>query len=117
MTRETLIASWERRRDTYARVNAVVDGAKLIDEFLADVRDYESESARPITLREAAALTGYSAEHLGRLIRQGCIPNVGRRYAPRVLVTDLPRRREFARTRTGSYDVNADARTLRNGRQ
>jgi len=118
MMRETLIASWEQRRDAYARVNAVVDGAKLIDELLSDVRSCEPMVAqRAVTLREAAGLTGYSVEHLARLIRQGRLPNAGRKYAPRILVGDLPPHREFAIKRTRSYDVNADARTLRNGRQ
>ncbi len=37
-----------------------------------------------LTLDEAAQLTGYSTEHLGRLVRQGKLANVGRKHAPRV---------------------------------
>jgi len=29
---------WEDRRETFLRVNAYVDGAKLIDELLEDLR-------------------------------------------------------------------------------
>jgi hypothetical protein len=41
-------------------------------------------------MEEAARESGYSAEHLGRLIRTGRIPNAGRRSAPRVRRGDLP---------------------------
>ena len=37
-----------------------------------------------LTLVEAAALCGYSADHIGSLIRKGKIPNMGRRHAPRI---------------------------------
>ena len=34
-----------------------------------------------LTLEEAAAESGYSADHLGRLLADGTIPNAGRKYA------------------------------------
>ncbi len=43
-----------------------------------------------LTLTEAARESGYSADHLGRLVRKGKIPNAGRPGAPRVALTDLP---------------------------
>jgi hypothetical protein len=36
-----------------------------------------------LTLVEAAALSGYSADHLGHLIRHGQLRNCGRKNAPR----------------------------------
>ncbi|MDE2782551.1 MAG: hypothetical protein OXK77_06320, partial [Gemmatimonadota bacterium] len=41
---------------------------------------------------EAARESGYSADHLGRLVRDGRIPNAGRPGAPRIARTDLPRK-------------------------
>lgn len=35
-------------------------------------------------------MTGYSPAHLGRLVREGKIPNHGRTNAPRVRRGDLP---------------------------
>jgi len=43
-----------------------------------------------LTLIAAAALSGYSADHLGHLIRHGQLRNCGRKNAPRVRRADLP---------------------------
>ena len=43
-----------------------------------------------MSLVDAAQVSGYSADHLGSLVRQGKLPNVGRKNAPRVRRTDLP---------------------------
>lgn len=45
---------------------------------------------RTLTLTEAAAATGYSADHLGRLVRDGRLPNAGRPNAPKIRAKDLP---------------------------
>ena len=44
------------------------------------------------SLVEAARESGYSADHLGRLVRDGKIPNAGRPGAPRIALKDLPRK-------------------------
>ncbi len=46
-----------------------------------------------LSLTEAARESGYSADHLGRLVRDGKIPNVGRPGAPRITRRHLPRKR------------------------
>ena len=43
-----------------------------------------------LTLQEAAEVSGYSSDHLGRLVRDGQIPNAGRPRAPRICRSDLP---------------------------
>jgi hypothetical protein len=43
-----------------------------------------------LTLVEAAALSGYSADHLGWLLKKGKLRNYGRRHAPRLRRGDLP---------------------------
>ena len=44
------------------------------------------------SLVEAARESGYTADHLGRLVRDGKIPNAGRPGAPRIALKDLPRK-------------------------
>lgn len=51
-----------------------------------------SAADEPLTLRAAARESGFSADHLGRLVRSGVLPNHGRLNAPRIRRGDLPRR-------------------------
>ena len=57
-----------------------------------------------LDLKEAARESGYSADHLGRLVRDGKIPNAGRRNAPKIRRIDLPRRPEQATSATKSLE-------------
>jgi hypothetical protein len=105
------------QRDIYRRAGAWVDGAKLIEQFLSDIDAVAQEEAdTTLTLKQAAIRSGYTVDHLARMIRQGRIPNAGRHHAPRIRLGDLPVRRQFARNRPGSYDVMTDARSLRTQR-
>ena len=54
------------------------------------------ESEATLSLREAEARSGYSAHHLGRMVREGKIPNAGRPRAPRIAQKDLPRKLDIA---------------------
>ena len=44
------------------------------------------------TLKQASELSGYSTDHLSRLVRDGMIPNAGKHGAPRIKCVDLPRK-------------------------
>lgn len=114
MTLRELISHWEQRRDGYERVGALVNGAKLIDEFIADLLDSaRTEANRVLTLKAASEESGYSVDHLARLVREGQVPNAGRVNAPRIRAQDLPRRpKRFAQSSKASYDVMTDARSL-----
>ena len=84
---------WLMRRDELRRLRALVDGAALCEALLADLdATVRAEDGVALSLRDAAHLCGYSADHLGRLVRAGILPNAGRRNAPRVRLADLPRR-------------------------
>jgi hypothetical protein len=112
---DDLRAKWCTRRDEFARFRASVDGATLCDELLADLDNVLLErNDEALTLRAAAALSGYTVDHLARLIRQGKLPNAGRRHAPRVSRSDLPRkvRNDTAHRTTDSYNAAVDARSL-----
>ena len=43
-----------------------------------------------LNLQQASEESGYSADHLGRLVREDKIPNAGRQGAPRIARRDLP---------------------------
>jgi len=64
--------------------------AKDLERILTSLGD------TPLTLQEAAEESGYSADHLGRLVREGSIPNSGRHGSPRIARRDLPRKSEMA---------------------
>jgi hypothetical protein len=92
MTHE-LIAKWTAQADEMRRRGSLVNGAALCEEFLADLRTLtEGEDDATLNLQEAARESGYSADHLGRLVRSGQIPNAGRPNAPRIRRGDLPRK-------------------------
>lgn len=106
---------WEARRDELRRLHALVDGAVLCDELLSELdRLTDSAENERLSLTRAAAESGYSADHLGRLVREGKLANVGRPNAPKVRRADLPRKpaRRLASPAAHSYDASTDARSL-----
>jgi hypothetical protein len=93
MTRDEFMGRWSQRADELKRLAANVDGQKVIAELLAELALlFREEDSQALTLREAAQVSGYSPDHLGREVRAGRIPNVGRRNAPRIRRGDLPRK-------------------------
>lgn len=96
------------------RRSVLVAGADLCAELLTDFRAVmASEAEAVLSLPQAAARSGYSVEHLGRLVREGKVPNAGRRGAPRIRVADLPRKPPtLVSSGRRPYDPDADARTL-----
>lgn len=52
----------------------------------------QEQGERLLGLQEAAEVSGYSADHLGRLVRDGKIPNAGRKGAPKIRLEDVPRK-------------------------
>ena len=60
--------------------------ANQLDECLNNAQD------TLLNLKEASRVSGYSSTHLGRLVKDGKIPNHGRAGAPRVRQADLPRK-------------------------
>jgi hypothetical protein len=77
----------------------------------ATLRQLSDES---LTLAEASRRSGYSPDHLGRLLREHRLPNAGRTGAPRIRAGDLPTRvaGRVAPPSGGGYDPVADARAL-----
>ena len=50
------------------------------------------EDSEILTLLQAARESGYSADHLGRMVRKGKIPNARRPGSPGIRRSDLPRK-------------------------
>ena len=70
------------------------------------------EGDRLLTLREAAEMSGYSADHLGRAVREGKIPNAGRHRAPRIRLRDLPKKAVEQLPSPGKRGHNEDATAI-----
>lgn len=106
-----ILDRWRARRDELERLGASVNGAMLCEEAIRDLEAVLAGSgSEALTLAEAAVRSGYSRDHLARLVRQGDLANVGRKHAPRVLARELPRKPKVAGAGAGSYDTSADAR-------
>ena len=87
-----LTAQWRDEAETLRRRGAEVQAVALetcADELERALRERDNEL---LNLTEAARLSGYSSEHLGRMVRDGVIPNAGRPNAPRIRHGDLPRK-------------------------
>lgn len=111
-----ILERWTARQAEWARLRVQLDGAALAGDIVADLEKIaQGEQDVALTLGAAAAISGYSTEHLGRLLRDGIIPNAGRKHSPRILRSDLPIRpkRRVAHANGTSYDVLTDARSLR----
>jgi hypothetical protein len=92
-TLDDLIDDWTRRRDEAAAIGALAPTAQLCDLVLRDLQMMRTAAQDELlTLTEAARRSGYSREHLSRLVGLGTIPNAGRRNAPRIRAADLPRK-------------------------
>ena len=93
MKPEDFISKWSTEAEALQRRGAMVNGAALCAELLADFEVVmAAEGAAELNLKEAARESGYSAGYLGRLVRLGRIPNAGRPSAPRIRRNDLPRK-------------------------
>ena len=106
---------WLTRRNELRRLHALVDGAILCDELLLELDGLASDTANEgLSLKRAALESGYSVDHLGRLVREGKLRNAGRPHSPRICRGDLPAkvRRAVASNAEQSYDPDADARSL-----
>ena len=87
-----LPATWRRRAKALRRYGVETPATAL--ERCADELDgaLVERDETTYSLVEASRESGYSADHLGRLVRDGKIPNAGRPGAPRIARRDLPRK-------------------------
>ena len=113
---ERLAVAWRARAVDLRRWGAAEGAAVALEQAAAELEAALSQLANePLSLREAALASGYSVDHLGRLVRNGTIPSVGRPNRPRIRRGDLPVKptgRGIAPTPHGPYNPATDARDL-----
>ena len=89
---EGLPADWRKQAKALRRYGGETP-ATAIERCAEDLEATLVErDETTFSLVEAARESGYTAEHLGRLVRDGKIPNAGRPGAPRIALKDLPRK-------------------------
>jgi hypothetical protein len=111
MTRDEFVVRWRTRLAEWARVGALVDGAKLCEEVLADFEAVtRAEDDAELSLSEAAAESGYSGDHLRRLHRLGRLPAYRKGRNLFFRSGDLPKKPTAPRLLR--YDPVTDARRV-----
>ena len=87
-----VLSGWKERAET-AVLLADAKAAHILRLCATELeRALQDAGDAPLTLAEAAAESGYSIEHLRRLVSDAKITNAGRRYAPRIRRADLPKK-------------------------
>lgn len=103
----TLCAGW-RERATFLRRYGADASAKTLEEVAGELESLAaSDGEQLLTLTDAARLSGYSADHLGRELRAGRLPNAGRRNAPKIRRADLPQKPAHLRPGDATHNVRA----------
>jgi len=99
---ETLAPFAAPAAEAYRRAAAELEG------------ELASNGGEVVTLREAAMIGGYSVDHLQRVVAAGAIQNVGKRGAPRIRRTDVPRKPGYVLpTEPGADQLSARRRIVR----
>jgi len=86
---DDLIEAWRAQAAQYDR-DGVTVGARLLERVADELEAIAGGEI--VTLAEAAARSGYTPDHLRRLVKAGRLTNVGRRHAPRYRARELPRK-------------------------
>jgi len=89
-----LPAVWRERAETVRKYGDPNSG-RLWDVAATELElAMEEVASETVSLRDAARETGYTADHLGALIKCGQIPNAGRKGAPRIYRHALPPKKQ-----------------------
>jgi hypothetical protein len=84
---------WRKRAETL-RTYGDPNSARLWEIAAVEVeRAMELFGQETLSLTEAGRESGFTADHLGSLVKRGKIPNAGRTGAPRIRRHDLPQKR------------------------
>ena len=118
---ERLAAAWREEAAGLRRRYGMRQLASLCEAHAAELEEALGRAdGRLLTLREAAAESGYSVAHLRVLLASGALMQAGRRGAPRVLSSELPRKSRQQVAAGGSvprvsgeqFDARAAARAV-----
>ena len=89
---EALPAIWRRQAKTLRRYGGETPAVALESCAAQLEATLKERDEMTLSVTEAARESGYSTDHLGRLVRDGKIPNAGRPGAPRIARRHLPRK-------------------------
>ena len=96
MESHPLAQHWRVTADSVRRYSP--DLARFLEAVAEDLDVHEREyHLEALTLVQAAKASGYTPDHISRLIAEGRIENVGKKGAPRTRRADLPRKPKPAR--------------------
>ena len=113
-----LPTEWRARAEAM-RLHGAPDHARLIEHLASELDEALGAGGDELlTLKEAARASGYSADHLGSLVRKGVLENAGRSGSPRIRRSDLPHKdaKKPGRPHRAS-DADALATDFRNKRE
>lgn len=112
---QELVDRWRSQAATLRLFGASAQ-ADVLDRCTSELETTIIQTTQaPLTLGEAAQLGGYSTDHLGRLVREGKIPNAGRPGAPRIARKDVPIKAGVARQNpSGKLDLKQIVRSAIN---
>ncbi len=103
---KNLTKKWRGHANTFQRFNEqgiATAFSTCADELEAAVSVRGDEL---LTLEEAEQKSGYTADSLGRLIRQGKIPNAGKTGTPKISRRNLPRKPGLRNGNRQAYGVD-----------
>ena len=89
---ETLAQRWRNDAGLLRQYRNIQQAEWLEARATELERALQEQDNELLTLTAAGEASGYSADHLGRLVRQGALENLGRPNAPKVRRGDLPRK-------------------------
>ena len=113
MPRQALVEKW-RRRAAALRDWGAAEVARVWDIAATELEADERERALEVlTLAEAASESGYSTDHLRRLVRDGLLPNAGRRHAPRIRRRDVPKKPTHGQRKPPRRPESANPKVVR----
>lgn len=93
MRRTELEEKWELKAAELRSLSASVDGAAMCQLFIADLHALAAENEDAwVSIAEAAALSGYSQQHIRRLIHSRQLEVDGEGKRRRVRLNSLPRK-------------------------
>jgi hypothetical protein len=99
-----------RREAEFLRRHGAIEAAATKDEDANIIEQFDTQyRLEALSLEQAAAESGYSAAHLGDLVRSKELENVGEPRSPRIRREDLPHK---GKRRAQGPDLLAAARGI-----
>lgn len=87
-----LVSAWRRQAVQYEH-DGMGGAARLLHRVAGELEEaIRAEADTLLSLTDAARLSGYAADSLGRMVRTGRLTNYGRKHSPKLRIGDLPLR-------------------------